>query len=191
MLPTDHAERKAIPVYSGFICYFPLAIAEVAKHSQESNEQHNPGQPMHWNRAKSKDERDAQARHLLDQAAPQITLDEEIEHAKAGAWRAMANLQKLCEKRDGEYATGSDAEGYSIYRCGEFVGHLDGEFNNNPQEALEYFLGIGHGPDVENSKSQKIAVTNDGPPPRRPDESIIEYLDRTELRLSDIDESLR
>ncbi len=98
-LPTDAEERKGTPVYSGFMCYFPLGIAEVAKHSRDCNEQHNPGEPMHWDRAKSKDERDAQARHLLDQALSG-SLDEEIEHAKAGAWRAMANLEKLCEKRE-------------------------------------------------------------------------------------------
>ena len=30
-LPKDAKERKAIPVYTGFINYFPRAIAEVAK----------------------------------------------------------------------------------------------------------------------------------------------------------------
>ncbi len=99
MLPTDAQERKAIPVYSGFIVYFPLAIAEVAKVSVRGNEQHNPDSDLHWDRGKSKDERDSQARHLLDQAAPLLSLDDEIKHAAAGAWRAMANLQKLCEVR--------------------------------------------------------------------------------------------
>jgi len=30
-LPQGAAERKAIPIYTGFVKYFPLAIAEVAK----------------------------------------------------------------------------------------------------------------------------------------------------------------
>jgi len=129
MLPTDAQERKNIPVYSGFICYFPLAMAEVAKHSRESNEQHNPGERLHWNRDKSKDERDAQARHLLDQALP-CTLDEEITHARAGAWRAMANLEKLCEKREripDAHFDGSDKDENSVSKkiaqpnsCGEY-----------------------------------------------------------------------
>ncbi len=99
MLPTDAQERKNIPIYTGFMVYFPLAIVEVTKISVRGNEQHNPGSDMHWDRGKSKDERDSQARHLLDQAAPYLSLDDEIKHAAAGAWRAMANLQKLCEQR--------------------------------------------------------------------------------------------
>ena len=101
MLPTDAQERKNVPIYTGFMVYFMLAIIEVTKISVRGNEQHNPGSDLHWDRGKSKDERDSQARHLLDQAAPLLSLDDEITHAAAGAWRAMANLQKLCERRDG------------------------------------------------------------------------------------------
>ncbi len=99
MLPTDAQERKNIPIYTGFMVYFTLAIIEVTKVSVRGNEQHNPGSDLHWDRGKSKDERDSQARHLLDQAVPDLSLDDEIKHAAAGAWRAMANLQKLCERR--------------------------------------------------------------------------------------------
>jgi len=99
MLPTDAQERKNTPVYTGFICFFPLAIAEVARHSHESTQQHHPGEPCHWDKNKSTDEKDSQARHLLDQAFPDQTLDEEIGHARAGAWRAMANLERLCSQR--------------------------------------------------------------------------------------------
>lgn len=97
MIPTDAQERKDIPVYSGFFAYFPLAICEVAKHSQRSNEQHNPGEPLRWDRAKSTDELDSLGRHLLGTAVSE-SYEEELEHARAVAWRAMANLQKLCEK---------------------------------------------------------------------------------------------
>ncbi len=98
MLPTDAQERKNTPVYTGFMCFFPLAIAEVALHSHVSTAQHHPGEPCHWDKSKSTDERDSQARHLLDQTFVQ-PLDEEILHARAGAWRAMANLERLCIKR--------------------------------------------------------------------------------------------
>lgn len=97
-LPTDAAERKEVPVYSGFIRYFPLAMAEVARLSQIGNEQHNPGKPLHWDRSKSGDELDALARHLLE--AESVDTDG-IDHATKVAWRAMANLQKLLEKRGG------------------------------------------------------------------------------------------
>ena len=111
MLPTDAQERKNIPIYTGFMVYFPLAIVEVTKVSVRGNEQHNPGSDLHWDRGKSKDERDSQARHLLDQTAPCLSLDDEIKHAAAGTWRAMANLQKLCEQRAEDEAALQRIEG--------------------------------------------------------------------------------
>ena len=85
-LATDPAERKRIPVYSGFVNYFPLAMAAVAKLSYDGNEQHNPGTPLHWDRSKSGDELDALMRHLIEGEWTHV------------AWRAMANLQKQLEK---------------------------------------------------------------------------------------------
>ena len=93
-LPTTAKERKAIPMYSGFVKYFPDAMAEVAKLSQKGNEQHHPGQPLHWDRAKSTDELDALMRHLKD--AGGFDTDGE-RHSTKVAWRAMANLQKELE----------------------------------------------------------------------------------------------
>ncbi len=87
--------RKETPVFSGFIKYFPLAIAEVAKCSFRANEQHNPGTPVHWDRAKSGDELDALARHLIDAG----TIDDDgIRHSAKVAWRALANLEKELER---------------------------------------------------------------------------------------------
>ena len=54
-------QRKATPVFSGLIAYFPLALAEVARVSQAGNDQHHPGTPLHWDRSKSGDELDALA----------------------------------------------------------------------------------------------------------------------------------
>lgn len=96
-LPTTAAARKAIPVYSGFIKYFPRAIAAVAELSRVGNDQHNPGQPLHWDRSKSGDERDALMRHLLDEAAGVPTDTDGIAHATKVAWRAMAALEKILE----------------------------------------------------------------------------------------------
>lgn len=99
-LPTDAAARKAIPIYSGFIRYFPLAIAAVAELSRKGNDQHNPGKPLHWDRSKSGDELDAQCRHLLDMAhqGEDAADTDKVLHATKNAWRAMANLQKLLER---------------------------------------------------------------------------------------------
>lgn len=102
MLTTDAKKRKDIPVYSGFIAYFPDAIAEVALLSKAGNDQHNPGKPLHWDRSKSGDELDALTRHLIDGTSAVGSLDDAILAARAVAWRGMANLQKLCEQRDFE-----------------------------------------------------------------------------------------
>lgn len=101
MLTTDAQERKDTPVYSGFVCYFPDAMCEVARLSKAGNDQHNPGSPLHWDRSKSGDEMDALMRHVVDGTSdPKGGAQEQILHARAVAWRAMAELQKLCEQRD-------------------------------------------------------------------------------------------
>jgi hypothetical protein len=97
MLPTDAKARKAVPLFRGLIRYFPDALAAVAELSRVGNEQHNPGQPLHWDRAKSTDELDALCRHLWEAG----TLDSDgIRHSVKVAWRALANLQKELEAAD-------------------------------------------------------------------------------------------
>jgi hypothetical protein len=101
VLPTDSEVRKGIPVFSGVLNYFPLAIAAVARVSKRGNDKHNPGQPLHWARGKSMDHDDCIARHLIDVA----TLDPvtgEYEDAQCLAWRALARLQELEERRLGK-----------------------------------------------------------------------------------------
>ena len=93
-LPEDAAARKDIPCATGFVDYFPDAIVAVAQCSKAGNEQHNPGSPLHWDRAKSGDESDALMRHLIQRG----TLDSDgIRHTVKVAWRAMALLQKELE----------------------------------------------------------------------------------------------
>lgn len=87
-------ERKERPLYSGVLRYFPDALLEVAYCSWVGNEQHNPGAELHWDRAKSTDEADACARHLLDAG----TFDTDgVRHSAKLAWRALALLQKEIE----------------------------------------------------------------------------------------------
>ena len=86
--------RKATPVFSGVLNYFPDAIKAIAQCSLAGNEQHNPNTPLHWDRSKSGDELDALTRHLIDAG----TLDTDgIKHSTKVAWRALANLQKEIE----------------------------------------------------------------------------------------------
>lgn len=94
MITTEAALRKAVPIATGFIDYFPDAIACVAELSKVGNDQHNPDKPLHWDRSKSGDESDALMRHFLERG----TLDTDgIRHTAKVAWRAMALLQKELE----------------------------------------------------------------------------------------------
>ena len=97
MLPTDSEERKDAPVFSGFMAYFPDAIAEVARLSKASNDKHNPGEPMFWSREKSDDHGDCLARHQLQWDELDVDSTGEFYHAVKVAWRAMAQLQVLLE----------------------------------------------------------------------------------------------
>ena len=95
-LPTDAQARKNIPVYSGFVKYFPHAIAAAAELSLIANEQHNPGEPLHWAKEKSQDEQDAQMRHTLDEAIDPEHRDPDGVHPAVKAfWRAGAHLERL------------------------------------------------------------------------------------------------
>ncbi len=86
-LPSDAQERKSIPVYTGFIKYFPDAIVEISKVSLKGGIQHGQTpETLHWDRSKSGDELDAMMRHLIDEDWAQV------------AWRALANLQKQIER---------------------------------------------------------------------------------------------
>jgi hypothetical protein len=90
MLPTEAKERKNIPIATGVLDYFPDALAAVAEVSRLGNEQHNPGQPLHWAKEKSTDHADCIARHLIDRGA--VDKDGGRHSAKL-AWRALALLQ--------------------------------------------------------------------------------------------------
>lgn len=84
-------ERKEHPVYSGVLKYFPDALLEVAHLSKIGNDQHNPGEPLHWAKEKSQDEGDALMRHQID--AGKRDRDGE-RHSTKVAWRALAQLQR-------------------------------------------------------------------------------------------------
>src|SRR5713101_5218998 len=93
-VPTEWRARKALPITSGVLDYFPDALLAVAEVSRIGNEQHNPGQPIHWNKEKSTDEADALLRHLIDRGK----LDTDgLRHSAKVAWRALALLQREIE----------------------------------------------------------------------------------------------
>lgn len=104
-LPTDSAARKAVPLCSGVLDYFPAALAEVARVSKAGNDKHNPGELLHHARGKSMDHADCIARHLLERG----TVDEEngVRHSAQLAWRALALLQEELEAAGAPLARGA------------------------------------------------------------------------------------
>jgi hypothetical protein len=106
MSSIDSARRKGMPLFSGCLMYFPDALLAVAEHSRKANDKHNPGEPLHWSKEKSKDHADCIARHLLDIGPNWDATDPELGslHATALAWRALALLQTVLER---EAATAS------------------------------------------------------------------------------------
>lgn len=89
-LPSDPLERKKYPIASGVLDYFPDAIVAVARVSWEGNNQHNPGEPLHWARGKSMDQDNTLQRHFLERG--KFDTDGQRHTAKA-AWRILALLQ--------------------------------------------------------------------------------------------------
>jgi hypothetical protein len=127
-LPIDSAERKNYPMLSGCLTYFPAALAGVAHLSKLGNDKHNPGQPLHHNRAKSSDHGDCIIRHLMDlqdmlahyekEAVKAVgsteaynkfkNLQENIKiEVSSLAWRSLALSQELHERFGSPLAPGA------------------------------------------------------------------------------------
>lgn len=94
-LPTDAQERKSIPIATGCFDYFPDALIEVAMVSQAGNDQHNPGEPLHWAREKSNDHSDCALRHFVDRGKRD---SDGQRHSAKAAWRILAMLQLEIEE---------------------------------------------------------------------------------------------
>ena len=94
-MPTDAKERKKFPLWSGLFKYFPDALLEVSNLSYVGNEQHNPGESLHWAREKSTDQEDTILRHLM-QSGERDT--DGVRHSIKLAWRCLALAQLEIEE---------------------------------------------------------------------------------------------
>lgn len=104
ILPTDSKERKQIPLASGVFDYFTSALIEVARVSQKGNDQHNPGEKLHWARGKSMDHADTMLRHFVERG----TIDTDgVRHSAKMVWRALAILQEEMETAGAPLSRGS------------------------------------------------------------------------------------
>lgn len=94
-LPQGSAARKALPITTGVLDYFPAALAAVAEVSKAGSDKHNPGEPMHHSRGKSADHADCISRHLVERGTRDP--EDNLRHTAKLAWRALALLQEECE----------------------------------------------------------------------------------------------
>jgi hypothetical protein len=112
----DAATRKAHPIATGVLSYFPDALLAIAHVSWVGNEQHNPGMALHWDRAKSMDEADALIRHFLERGS----LDTDgLRHTAKMAWRALALLQKEIEDERAKVDKYADPGAIVTYEASE------------------------------------------------------------------------
>ena len=92
-LPTDPKERKQLQLYTFMFNYFPDAWLEVVRIARLGNEQHNPGEPLHWARGKSTDQMNAAFNHVFDYGTGQRVDSDGGYHLAKAVWRLMAQLQ--------------------------------------------------------------------------------------------------
>ena len=104
LLPIDAKKRKEYPIATGVLDYFPSALLEVARVSFIGNQQHNPGQPLHWARGKSTDQDDTIIRHFLERDGQDA---DGTYHLAKAAWRILALLQLKLEAEGAPIARGA------------------------------------------------------------------------------------
>ncbi len=93
-LPTDDKVRKEdYPLYSFMFGYFPDSWLAVVRVAVEGNKQHNPGQPLHWAREKSKDQMNTAWRHQFDYGRGVKKDTDGQWHLAKAIWRLSAQLQ--------------------------------------------------------------------------------------------------
>jgi hypothetical protein len=94
---TDYKGRKDVMVFDGVLMYFPDAIAAVAMVSKLGNDQHNPGEKLHWARGKSMDQMNTALRHMMDFGTGELKDVDGAYHLAKAAWRILAQLQLSIE----------------------------------------------------------------------------------------------
>jgi hypothetical protein len=113
-LPTDDKSRKALPIFTGPLMYFPDALLAIAAVCKAGNDQHNPGEPLHWAREKSTDQLNTALRHMMDHGGgTRLDVDGTWHLAKA-AWRLLAELQLSIEEAQGKITRGKDGVPHAI-----------------------------------------------------------------------------
>jgi|ERR1017187_3613876 hypothetical protein len=93
MLPTDNAKRKGLPLWDYLFNYFFDAFMAEVDVAVKGNQQHNPGESLHWAREKSTDQLNTALRHQADYAQGQKKDTDGCWHLAKAIWRLKAQLQ--------------------------------------------------------------------------------------------------
>lgn len=101
-LPTDDKARKALPMFTYMMEYFPDAFLAEVGVAVAGNEQHNPGQPLHWAREKSTDQLNTAFRHMWDHKRGTVKDVDGQYHLAKAIWRLKAELQLQIEKDEAD-----------------------------------------------------------------------------------------
>jgi hypothetical protein len=99
-----------MPLLDGLLLYFPNACAYVSHVSARANEQHNPGEPMHWAADKSIGTGNEIVRHLLERG----TLDSDgLRHTGKAAWRVLELLERELLNGDPSLKPGLNSKNFT------------------------------------------------------------------------------
>ena len=122
-LPSEAAARVEYPMADGLLFYFPAALAWVSRCSKVGNDQHNPGEALHWAMDKSTDHANKIMRHLLEVGTDDT---DGVPHSVKVAWRALALAQEdlMARKgapmpRNGRFASGGVVGQHAMPLVGE------------------------------------------------------------------------
>lgn len=97
-IPTEDADRKRLQLWTYLIEYFPDSFLAEVEVAMRGNEQHNPGQPLHWARSKSRDQYNTAFRHLFEHGRGVRKDTDGQYHLAKAIWRLKAALQLLIEE---------------------------------------------------------------------------------------------
>jgi Domain of unknown function (DUF5664) len=149
-LPVDSKSRKNLPVATGVVDYFPLALVAIAELSRIGNDKHNPGEPLHWARGKGGNNADELMRHFIERGT--VDADDGVRHSTKVAWRALALLQLELEvaaakaKPECFYDSGHDHRANLGYCCAceaHFTSERPDVCKSAPAPWVHYCHGCG------------------------------------------------
>lgn len=125
-LPTDYDERKKWQLWTFLTQYFPDAFLAVVDVAVKGNEQHNPGESMHWAREKSKDQMNTAFRHMWDHDRGDVLDNDGCYHLAKAIWRLSAELQLVIEGENDLPKTETKEAGSVAAIVARFPSYIDG-----------------------------------------------------------------